>query len=96
MAEQKFWYVIRFNIREVDRLEETDEVLRTEYCIVQGTSYPNAAFQIKNLCNPFKETDKDGKTLTLKKCYKIIGTEFERKSDALDYLIDFKNKNKSS
>ena len=96
MAEQKFWYVVRFNTREVDKLEEPEGILRTDYCLVQGTSYENVAFQIKNLCNPFTETDKNGKTLTLKKCYKIYGTEFERKSDAMDYLIDLKSKNKSS
>lgn len=96
MAEQKFWYVVRFNTRDVERLEEVDEVLRTEYCVVQGTSYENVAFQVKNLCNPFTETDQNGKIRTLKKCYKIIGTEFGRKSEALDYLIELKNKNKSS
>ena len=96
MAEQKFWYVVRFNTREVDKLEEPEEILRTDYCLVQGTSYENVAFQIKNLCKPFTETDQNGKTRTLKKCYKIIGTEFKRKSEAMDYLIDLKNKNKSS
>lgn len=91
MSEQKYWYVVRLNVREVNN-DDANGVLRTEYCIVQGTSYEDVAAQLRSINKPFKEKNEYGETLTLKKCFKIHGSEFERKSDAMDYLIDLKHK----
>ncbi len=91
MVEQKYWYVVKLNVREVGN-DDQDGIIRTEYCVVQGTSYENVAWQLKSIYKPFDETNEYGEILHLKKCYKIYGTQFETRAKAMDYLMELKYK----
>lgn len=92
MADKKYWYVVRVNIREVG--DERDEgVLQTDYIVIQGTSFEETAAQLRSIYKePFKGKNEFGETLTLKKCFRILGEEYKRKTDAMDFVLKLKHK----